>query len=235
MPVTEIGSLLEDYPIYGRGIYTQFPKGITVNEITPYSPASAASFTFYHPIVDRSDRILVVMLAATRSGSSVVNDPTVITFNGVGLTKLSSVNQGTTSSDYSGIYYMINPPAGSGTIVITFAITVAIDICVVNFSGVHQVTPFGTPVADAIGANTTHSHNVTTASWYETVISTICTFTVGVKTPTATGQTIFSTSFGSGRGEFSQEPISNGSPTVVTWTYPSSISTMVSVGIKPAS
>ena len=85
---------------------------------------------------------LILIVGISARGS---NHPSAITYNAVGMTKLDDV---TTLSPQITVqlWYLIDPATGSNSISVTHAGTPEIAGGAMSFTGVHQVSPFGTQV-----------------------------------------------------------------------------------------
>ncbi len=108
--------------------------------------ANATSVSFTHTAGTGSDRLLLVGVS-WNAGSTAGRTITSVTFNGAAMTPAFTQQAGT-QLRYSAIYALLNPPSGvTGTVAITFngAVTNGIVAGAVNFAGVDQTTPLGTP------------------------------------------------------------------------------------------
>lgn len=141
--------------------YTAAPAGLS--ELTAVGTSSSATngnsntLTFSHTVADGPDRLLVVGVAL---GGNDVTDGTAVeavqsvTFNGQSLQLLSGgaiSDPGATPVTRSEIWYLVNPPATTGNVVVTLqnSSTRSFVAGATTFWGANQLTPFGTPVADA--------------------------------------------------------------------------------------
>ena len=96
-PANQIGYLDGPSPIY---------YGTNLNT-TPFTVSSGAS-------------VLVVMIGTRNQGNSTnPGNPTNVTWNGNSLTLAVAANTGINTYDYNLIYYLTNPPAGSGAVTAT--------------------------------------------------------------------------------------------------------------------
>lgn len=230
MPVIEFDSSFNSLNRnYRRGVMEQTPKGVRLCEVTQATIVTATIGNFSHTVINRENRFVLIVIMATRSGGAAIVDPSVW-FNSRIPIKIASVSQGTTSSDYVGMYYLQDPPIGSNFCIIQFAANVRANIAVVNFSGVARIIPIGVSLADAAASAASHTQNLSPTRDYQGVISGVCTFTTGTKT----GGLPFITSFGSDKGEVGFGA-STPSVNTITWNFsPNSISTMVSAALEAA-
>lgn len=96
-----------------------------------------------------TDRVLYV--AVTCYGASGA-DPTGVTFDGTGLTKIQARLQWYDASSSFTVWRLINPAAVTANVVVTFAGTVdEYSVCAVVYSGVDQTTPNRTLASDDPG------------------------------------------------------------------------------------
>lgn len=95
--------------------------------------AGATSKTWAHTC-SGSDRILIVFVTLSPGAGAL--DPTSITYNGVALSKLGSVDG---SSSRIGLWYLIGPATGTNNIVVTFASATAWYSWAGSFTGVQTI------------------------------------------------------------------------------------------------
>lgn len=115
----------------------------------------SSSLTWIHT-VSGSDRILIV-------GVSINGNTTVstITYRGQNLTRLATVNQGIQAR--ASLWYLLNPPTGSGSIIVTMSASASFVAGATSYTGVNQSNPLGTPATNN-NTGTTATLNITSAT-----------------------------------------------------------------------
>jgi hypothetical protein len=207
---------------------TSASPSIGIGTASSSSGASVSGLTWNHTVPNQSERILVVTIGSAKSG---IPSTASVTFAGQALTKLTELQA---TNHLSEIWYLKNPPIGTGSIVVTCSSATWIEAGATVYWNVDQTTTFGTP-ASASGISTTASVNVTSAVGDLVIDSlsywnnTASTFSVG------TGQTqIYHVSIdGSWKGGSSRE---NGASSVtMSWSGNSSDWILVSVSLIKSS
>ncbi len=129
---------------------------LAVDAVSNTSGSGTGPFTFSHT-VSGSDRALCVCIANYRNTTYITD----VTFDGDALTELESL----TSGEYTvSIWGMAAPNAGTLTVSVTPNLSVFdIGISAISFTGVDQVTPFGT-AGSASGTSDAPSVAVSSAS-----------------------------------------------------------------------
>ncbi len=117
--------------------------------------SQATNLTWTHA-VSGSDRILIV--GASINGSRTVS---TVTYRGQNLTRLATVNNGTTAR--ASLWYLLNPPTGSGSVVVTLSGAASFVVGATSYTGVSQTNPLGTPVVNS-NAGVTATLNVVSAT-----------------------------------------------------------------------
>lgn len=130
------------------------------------SSLGASSLTVAHTVGTGANAILIVEYS-TRGTTS----PTSITYNGVALTQLSAISNGTVVT--SEIWYLKAPTTGTHNIVVTLATPHEFTIGATSFFNVNLTTTFGTPTTGT-GTSTSPSIAVASATG-NLVIDTIAT------------------------------------------------------------
>lgn len=102
-----------------------------------------------------ANRLLTACVAWRDDGGPTT--VSTITYNGVAMTELAAV-VGTGDSYRLKFYYLINPAVGSNTFSLTMSGNAYRAVNVASFTGVHQITAFGTAVTNgASGSSGTSS------------------------------------------------------------------------------
>ena len=108
---------------------------------------SVASLSWAHTTSSNTNRILIVTATAIKSGAGgQSNQPTGVTYNGVALTKHLEQDSYVSGFGFLVMWYLINPPTGSNTVVVTWADAtnnLGLAATAGDFYNVDQVTPFG--------------------------------------------------------------------------------------------
>jgi hypothetical protein len=132
---------------------TQSPGQITLDSVTSAAGpnGNVTSLTFAHTVGSGLNRILFVGVH-TRDGNTDVRR---VTFGGALLARVSAV-VAAGGQNRTELWQLLNPPVGSGDIVITLSHAKNIAGGAVSFFGVDQLTPHGT-VASATGNSSSAS------------------------------------------------------------------------------
>lgn len=112
------------------------------------------SASFSHTTPAGSNRVLVLLIGIDDTGGSL----STVTYNGVGLTQHASAG-GASPGRRNFVYYLIDPPTGANTVVVTWTGDAEILAFAASFSGAHQTTPLGT-AASATATSTAPSIEV---------------------------------------------------------------------------
>lgn len=108
------------------------------------SQSADAATSYSHTTGSITDGILIVGTMARDAAGATDGVVTGVTYGGVALTKIREDITATDSSKwfYTGLWYLVNPAAGSGTIAVTMTGTVnAQAIAACTFSGALQASP----------------------------------------------------------------------------------------------
>ena len=147
--------------------YVPMPLGVDGTASSGTGAATASSVSFSHTTGTGSDRLMLVgvswncgstnrtisSVTFTPSGGSAINLTEVIT----------QLGYSSSNPRYSAIYRRLNPPKHvAGTVTVTFsgAVSNGIVAGAVNFAGVDQTTPLGTPGGVGSPSNTSTSISV---------------------------------------------------------------------------
>lgn len=132
-----------------------------------------------------SNRLLLVAVCYAAGNSRTV---TGVTYNGVALTSVGSLNNTTDGANNAvHLWRLIAPSTGSNTVTATISGPPATTVLVVaSYTGVNQTTPLGTPTTGS-GSNAAQpSINVTSAT-NELAFDALCTLNSSADTFTANG------------------------------------------------
>lgn len=201
---------------------------------TDYGASSGLDRTFAHTVDAGNDRLLLVATGDFTTGRSLSG----VTYAGVALTLVASTTVVGTSNTNAGATFwaLVNPPVGTDNVVVTTSsASTSLGSIATNVTGVHQTTPYGTPVTNSQGTNVQPTISVPSAAG-DLVVDALYArnnpLTVG------TGQTLVATN------KFSTNPhtlgvsseAGTGSPVTMSWTVPTTFSwqTQVGVALKPA-
>lgn len=135
-----------------------------------------------HVVGSGSNRILLVATATRYLGVATVSG---ITYNGVALTKIDGID-GTTDTDIrSELWYLLNPPTGSYSLVTTFTVEpTRVMVTGISYSGVAQTTPIAAS-GSATGSSTSALASVTSTTDGSLLVAAVMSRTVTAMTPTA--------------------------------------------------
>src|SRR3990167_4455297 len=110
----------------------------TLNTSNATTATTAASITQALTIGSNANRIVIAWVAAYDASLSTISS---VTFGGTAMTQLVAATSATNIRAY--IYYLVNPPAGSGDCVATWgASQTTLGINVADFYNVDTVHPF---------------------------------------------------------------------------------------------
>lgn len=137
---------------FGGIAFDASDDGATINSIS-----TTVAFT----VANGNNRILVVHVAIRHNSSA--RSVSSITYNGVNLTKLGSVDNGAYTTLRSETWYLTTPATGANNVVITLNGAANHAYTIESYSGVDQTTPFGT-YASATGNSAAPSVAVTSAA-----------------------------------------------------------------------
>ena len=121
------------------------PATIAASATTTATGLKKSSLTWTHTVADGTNRILVV-ITAHRDNTKYV---TTVTYGGLPLSVRMSAGGGSATSS-AGLWYLVNPPVGTASVVVTMSASVDVAASATTFTGVDQVTPF-TPGAASGG------------------------------------------------------------------------------------
>lgn len=134
----------------------------TINNLTTATPGSnASSLTFSVTTTSLTNSVLIVCAGNEETGNGI---PSSATFNGSAMTALNSSTVGTTVDSSSRLFYMLNPPATTANVVITYSTTVdntmgsAIQVANLaqqaptNETTTNQLTGTSSPITSTISA-----------------------------------------------------------------------------------
>jgi hypothetical protein len=102
---------------------------------------SAQSMSWTHPVGAPGNRLLVVGVSAASRTAAV----TSVTYGGVALTRLGAQLSSRWSDAQldAELWYLLAPPAGQNTVVVSLATSTPVVVGAMTFSGVNQTAPFG--------------------------------------------------------------------------------------------
>lgn len=125
---------------------------------TSTSSGSGTSLAWTHTVGNSSNRVLVVGVGLTNSGSQTVSS---VTYGSQSLTSYGAVANGT--STRAQLWYLVAPTVGTGTITVTPSASAKISAGAWTLANVAQTTPFGTFIS-ATGTSTAPSVNISSAA-----------------------------------------------------------------------
>ncbi len=119
----------------GLDATTYTPTAIVTGATTRSKGTSVSSLSWSHTVAAGTNRILVVTTAHRDAAKSVSR----VTYGGVNLAQ-SGCRAPTSNS--AALYYLVNPPVGTATVLVTMSGAVTVAASATTFTGVDQVTPF---------------------------------------------------------------------------------------------
>lgn len=127
--------------------------GIVAIATTTGQSNSASTLTFSHTVSSGYNRLLMVGISTGATSSNGTNAATVnsVTYGGVALTLVGSVNAGGNVRTF--MYALVNPTVGAANVVVTTSATTPVVAGATSFSGVHQTTPYGTFYSNSTTSN----------------------------------------------------------------------------------
>ncbi|GAC1574252.1 MAG: hypothetical protein NVS3B9_5820 [Candidatus Doudnabacteria bacterium] len=193
--------------------------------------SGAGTLTWTHTVTTTGARRILVVSFMNRN-VSVSALASSVTYNGVALTSLGSVQTGS-GGNYDEIWYLLNPATGAHSVTITVAANGGSEILnavASSWLNVDQTTPFGTPVAVynpgySAGAQT---QLVSPTTIYDTVLDSIILNNSALITHTGTTTTVNS-STGS-YSDFQDQTPGTASSTTINYTN----SALADIGIVAA-
>lgn len=129
------------------------------------SNGSTASLSWSHQVVSGSNRILIV--GVSNRGAKVVNS---VSYGGTALTQIGFQNGGGNSSR-ADLWYLLNPPIGTASVVVSLAASTAVAAGATSFSGVDQTAPLGTK--NSSGNSSTTASVVVSSAIGELVVDAV--------------------------------------------------------------
>ncbi len=141
------------------------PAAIAFDSVATKTATNAASVTWSHTVGTGADRVLIVGLATEDTSSTVLN-VSAITYGGVALTAASgsAATAGSSTLDKTQLFYLLNPPSGTGTVSVTFGGAVnGVSAGSTSLSGVAQTVP-GAVAINTAASGTTISAAVSVAT-----------------------------------------------------------------------
>lgn len=209
-------------------------------------PAPTTSETVSGVTVSGTDRLLIV--AVIYYAATFLPTITSVKFGGVNLTKLHTETYYSTKGAVD-VWYLVNPAASTANVVVASNISGDSQMVIQAqvYNGVHQTTPFGTPVTYASYAGSTSTLTTITCATNDLLFD-VQTFYIDGAHAMGPGQIEVAVTPGSASGWFGIRssnrvktpwPVSpNDADTVGTasWQMPSAQSvTQIAVAIKPSS
>lgn len=144
---------------------------IALDSYNSVQTAIASSLTYSATVGAIANGILVVGVEYYNWALSVSS----LTFNGVSLTKAIRTNNGSLNAATE-IWYLVNPPSGAHSVVVTLTGSTQLCSSAASFSGVHQTTPMdttalGNVVGSGSGSLSQSITTVTAGAWLVDVVN----------------------------------------------------------------
>lgn len=187
---------------------------------TAYDTSTTATFvgaTSFSYSCSGSNRLLLVSVT---NGFSASTEILGITYNGVSLTQLDTIeNTDGASGVETTVYYLIAPSTGSNTLAITVSGPPEYpSVSVVSLTGVNQSTPFGTVTKTNFNSTNSSSINVTSSSG-QMVIDFLGTLSANTGNSAGANQTARTTLVDTNISVASSTKIASGSSTTMSWGW----------------
>ncbi len=208
---------------------TPTPKMVLVNATSNSgAEVNATSVTWQHT-VSGTERALFVGVVTELSRT--------VTVTWMGSQTLTSIQSlGTSGNQYAYLYYLVNPTAGTGNIVVTINSSDNIKAGAVSLTNVNQTTPIGTPQGKTVSSSVSITSNALSSSIYEKIVDVIAisSSAVGV-TAAIPQQQIWSTVGGSTNPSGAGSYRDGGSSVTTSWSWSSSKgASLIAVPVKVA-
>lgn len=134
-----------------------------------FSAGSSLSWT--GPTVSGTNTIAIVQIGAANGSTPVISG---VTWGGVAMVEATAANTSMGGQDRTTIYYLVNPPTGASTVVISTSVPfTTIFASAAYFTGVHQSSPVGSATTSANTGDTALSATVTTTVNGDYIVSSM--------------------------------------------------------------
>lgn len=182
---------------------------------------SASSLSWSHTTASGpSNQILIVTVD---TGAASV---TSVTYGGQNLTQIPGASL-TNSGDLLQIWFLLAPPTGANTVVITPSGTSFINGISASYSGVAQTNTFGTAAANSGNGASSSTNTVTTTSSSQLVLDSIDNSIPATDTATASQTTRFQPTGGTAMGEIA----ATGAAMTLTWSFGAQADTWIQISV----
>jgi hypothetical protein len=207
-------------PMLGMGKFDNY---------TSSSGNLVSSVTWAHTVLGGSNRLLVVSVA--RRAFVAISS---ITYGGVALTKLTSVQAGSGNFPQAELWYLVAPAIGTANVVLTLASsTDVIAVSAMSMRGVSQSSPFGTPVTS--NATSGSPSDTVTSANREIVLDVLSYVNASLTATANTTQSPYWSISSDGTWRGAGSVVVSGATSVLTsWTVPAGGYAHIAVSIKPA-
>lgn len=208
---------------------TPTPKMVLVNATSNSgAEVNATSVTWQHT-VGGTERALFVGVVTEISRT--------VTVTWMGTQTMTSIQSlGTSGNQYAYLFYLVNPTAGTGNIVVTLNSSDNLKASAVSLANVHQTTPIGTPQGKTVSSAVSITSNAISSSAYEKIVDVIAISSSAVgATPAIPQQQIWSTVGGSTNPSGAGSYRDGGSSVATSWSWTGTKgATLIAVPVKVA-
>lgn len=157
---------------------------IAVGNTATSGVGSGTSLTYAHN-VSATSNLLIVGVDTVGSTTDLV---TGVTYNGVSMTRASSISDGVVRRAY--LYFLVNPTTGSNNVVVSTSGSTAMTGASADYSGCNSSQPDSTASSSPGAASTTHSLSFTTVADNSWTVALVTTEAGGSAPNASTGSTL---------------------------------------------
>jgi hypothetical protein len=134
------------------------PGTITFDNVTTNTSSSARSSASFSHAVGTGDSPILVVVSTTRGDQGTSG----VTYGGQALTLAVSADAGGSGREWVSIWYLVDPPTGSNTVVVTFNNSQdPTGIAAMSYFGVDQSAPIDVTASKTTGSSATVSLDIT--------------------------------------------------------------------------
>lgn len=183
---------------------------------------SASSLSWSHTVATgRGNQILIVVVD---TGAASVSS---VTYGGQNLSQVSGASA-SNSGDLLQIWYLLSPPTGANTVVVTPGSTSYLNGISASYSGVAQTSTFGTAATNSGNGTTSSTNTVATTKSSQLVIEAIDNSIPASDTATASQTKRLQPA---GGGTAMGEIAATGSNMTLTWSFGASAGIWVQISV----
>ena len=208
------------------------PATIASSATTSATGVKTSSLTWTHTVADGNNSILTVA-TAHKDNSKYVS---AVTYGGIPLSVRMSAGGGSSTSS-AGLWYLVDPPVGTASVVVTMSAAVDVAASATTFTGVDQITPFA-PGAASVGLSTSASVSLPSAAGQVVLAAVAANGDAKTLVEDWSGKLLWTDGTGTGktnvRGAAATKP--GGGTVTVSWTLGASKAWgIIATCLRPAS